>query len=185
MKLTNLKYAYDHIKAENQTFCIFPFKKNNVEFDIYFDISKKFYSLGFMVKYSKSSIWFDITRDFQIDASLDSNLYYLLIKILNIKKTDSSTPFSTLAFFDEFNKKIPLKFQPLSDYNDLIVRVAIEKNSIENPDKLCYLGQIDWDAPINKGKGSRTDANLEKTRQLYPRLYELTKDRNISIRYAK
>lgn len=185
MVLTNLKMIYSQITRLNMTFCIFPFQKNKVKFDVYFDIKDSPFKLGFIAKNTNLSIWFDIQRGFIIDCRLSKEQYYLLCKILNLKKASEENPFSTSAFFDEFNNAIPNKLQPLELYRDTIIHVAINKYSIEEPDKLYYYGKIDWDLPQNIGKGRRSNENLEKTRILYPEIYEIIKDKNISIKYTK
>lgn len=184
MILTNLRTVCSQARRLNMTYCIFPFQKNKVKFDIYFDINKNPYQLGFIVKGTSLSIWFNIQRGFIIDCILPKAQYNLLCSILNLKATDNFTPFSTAAFFNEFNNSIPNQLLPLDLYRDTVLQVAITKYSVEEPDNLYYWGKTDWNLPHNKGKGTRSAQNLEKTRILYPEIYDIIKNKNISIKYT-
>lgn len=54
--------------------------------------------------------------------------------------------------------------------------------NFEEKDKIFLYGYIDWDK-IESNK-RYTQANREKTRILYPPVYNTVKDKNISVRYT-
>lgn len=166
------------------TYCIFPFQKNKVKFDIYFDIDKDPYQLGFIVKGTNLSIWFNIQRGFIVNCTLPKAQYSLLCSILNLQVADNFTPFSPFDFFNEFNNSILNILHPLDLYRDTVLQVATTKYLIEEPNSLYYCGKTDWNLSRNKGKGTQSAQNLEKTRILYPEIYEVIKNRNISIKYT-
>lgn len=183
MELTNLRRMYSLMKKANMTYSVFPFKRGKVEFDVFFDINAIPFRLGLIVKRANKDIWLNVEQGFRIDPILPRDEYRLLIKILEIQY-DENNHFSIKSFFEEFNRKIPLELSPIEEYRDTVIHVAIKDYSIEEAEKIYYLGTTDWDSPANKGKGNRTDKNLEKTRLLYPNIYEQIKDRNISISYT-
>ncbi len=183
MQLNNLKRVYILSKQENRDYCVFSFQKNKIEFDVFFDFNTTPYKLGFLPKNADIEIWLDVHSGFVIDSLISKEEYYSLTRILGLKY-DPNNPFSTTAFFEEFNSKIPQELPSLDLYEATIVHVTINKYSIEKPDRIYYIGQKEWDKPQNRGKGNRRPENLEKTRLLYPEIYKRTKDRNISIIYS-
>jgi hypothetical protein len=151
-----------------------------VKFDIFFDIDKVPFRLGFLVLKSNYQLWLEVKNGFLIDTNLPKVKYYELIKLLNLK-TDKNKPFSTVAFFEQFNNQIPRTLiEVKKDYMRSIV-LAVSPN-IEEKDKIYYLGINDWDK-IKNGR-HRDPKNLEKTRLLYPELYLSIKDKDISVKYT-
>jgi hypothetical protein len=179
-KLTNISEIYYQLKEAKQTYTVFPFTTNNVNFDIFLDIDKVPFRLGFLVSKSNYQLWLEVKNGFLIDTNLPKEKYYELIKLLNLK-TDKDNPFSTVAFFEQFNNQIPktlIKYD--KDYIRNII-LAVSPN-IEEKDKIYYLGIKDWDK-INNGN-HRSPKNLEKTRLLYPELYLSIKDKDVSVKYT-
>ena len=179
MKLTGLYSIYKELLAKNETYCFFNFTKNKVEFDVFFDIEKTPYKLGFLIVGNNFQLWLNVERGFIIDINLKNEDYKRLINILGLKFSKDNK-FSTFAFFEEFNTKIPASIPNIPERH--IKNLLVKYLKLEEGDKLYYDGYIDWDK-TNIKKGRRLK-NLEKTRLLFPMLYNSIKNKNISIKYT-
>lgn len=177
MKLTGLESIYRDLKDNNENYFIFTFQKNEIVFDVLFDIYKEPFELHFMQKDKNFNFHINVERGFNIDIKLKPDIYSELCNVLNLKY-DPNNKFSTIAFFNEFNKKIPKYFKRIKTERELL---TFYKNDIEEPDKLFYDGFIKW-KEINNGKHV-SKKNLEKTRILYPEKYDFCKREDVSIRY--
>lgn len=176
MKLDSLQALCASIKKNNATYTVFTFTKNNVEFDIFFDIGVTPYALGFIVKKSNFDLWIQVQRGFIIEPFIPKTKFKQLITLLNLQY-DPAHKFSTISFFTEFNKKIPSEYNKPND--ELVRHVSVYKYDIEESDKLYFKEFKQW-----KDR-QRSEANTEKTRLLYPEIYERIKDRpNISVAYT-
>lgn len=179
MRLTGLHQLHRDLHAKTETYCIFKFIKNRVEFDIFFDVGSSPFKLGFLVIRSNFELWLNVEKGFIIDVNLKREDYKQLINLLNLKFSKDNK-FSTFAFFEEFNSKIPSSVPHIQKAHaqNLFVRYF----KLEEEDKLFYDGAIEWDKTEIKKR--RRPENLEKTRLLLPKLYKRIKDKNISIRYT-
>lgn len=178
MILSNLKELYKNLKQRNETYYLFSFVKNNVRFEILFDIFHSPFKLHFLQKENDFSFCIDVENGFIINDFLDKHTYKKLCEILKLK-FDKNNPFSTKSYFEEFNSKIP-GYQ-IGEKKERELLIFYQKN-IEESKKLYYDGIIEWNK-INNGK-SVSIKNLEKTRILYPDLYDWCKRENVSIRYT-
>jgi len=179
MKLTGLENLYRELIKNNEKYFIFTFQKNNIIFDILFDIFKEPFKLHFMEKKMNYNLCIDVERGFNINSKLNSNEYSNLCNVLNLKY-DPNNKFSTIAFFNEFNINIPKYFKREKKKRELL---DFYKKDIEEPDKLYYDGFINW-KEINNGRHASKE-NLEKTRILYPEKYDFCKREDVSIRYKR
>lgn len=178
MILTGLGPLYKRIQQNKETYAFFKFEKNGVAFHVFFDIaSKPNYLLGFMVPGTQFNLWIDVYRGFAIDTFIMKEKLVELKRILNLK-FDPDSKFSTNAFFEEFNRKIPSDY--IKPSKDVLHNIAIKKYKVEESESLYYLSfrrlPPGW---------HRSEKNSEKTRLLFPKIYERIKDRdNISINYT-
>jgi len=179
MKLTGLESLYRELKENNEHYFIFTFQKNKNIFDVLFDIFKEPFKLHFMQKEKNFNLCINVERGFNVNPMLESNEYSNLCNVLNLKY-DPNNKFSTFAFFNEFNKKIPKYFKRDKKERELL---DFYKHDIEEPDKLYYDGFIRW-KEINNGRHV-SPKNLEKTRILYPEKYDFCKREDVSIRYKR
>lgn len=179
MKLDGIIPLQKKLKSSDKTYGVFKFTKNKVDFDIFFDIGITPYKIGFLVINDDFQLWLDILPGFKINTFLSKAELNSLIKVLKLKY-DPDNKFSTKKFFEEFNSKIPGDFRLIKkqELPNLVKYIY----DIEESEKVYYKGVIDWER-INNGK-NRQESNLEKTRLLYPKLYEQIKDRNMSVRYS-
>jgi hypothetical protein len=179
MFLSGLRILYAELKKNDNTYCIFKFQKNKIDFDIFYDIAKNPFQLGFLVLKNDFQLWINIEKGFNLNPKLDPDDFFKLAKLLNLKP-DINNKFSTKAFFEEFNEKIPRTIPQIDP--KYVHHLIINTYNIEEKDKLYYNGSIEWEKTECKHK--RRPENLEKTRLLYPELYIKIKDRNISIKYT-
>lgn len=179
MKLDGIIPLYRKLKSTNETYGVFKYTKNKVDFDIFFDIDCNPFKIGFLVLNSNFELWLNIKSGFIINIFLDKATLTKLIKVLNLKY-DADNKFSTKNFFEDFNSKIPNEFRFITKQE--LLRLINSTYDIEEPEKIYYNGLLDWDK-INNGR-NRKEKNLEKTRLLYPKLYERIKNKNISVRYS-
>ena len=179
MKLDGIIPLYKKLKSSDRTYGVFKFTKNKIDFDIFFDIGITPYKIGFLVMNSNFQLWLKVLPGFNIDPFLKKAELNSLINVLNLK-FDPDNKFSTKKFFEEFNSKIPNDFRFVKKQE--LPKLVNYVYEIEESEKIYYKGIIDW-GKVNNGN-NRQESNLEKTRLLYPKLYEQIKDRNISVRYS-
>ncbi|MCM3654151.1 DUF6037 family protein [Metabacillus litoralis] len=179
MILTNLKQLFKDIKKNGLTYDVFDFTKNNVSFNILFDINPKPYKLIILKKRSSLFIKLDVNYGFVINPHLSINDYKTLISMLELK-FQTGSPFSTKVFFEELNRNIPSE----------ITKKVVEKRTLSKiynceEEEKVYIKEIrDWSKYPHLNK-SCSPENKEKTRLLYPELYEEIKDKNISVFYTQ
>lgn len=179
LELSGLKPLYKSIRQKDETYAFFYFKKNGVVFHVFFDIKttpeKKYYSLGFMVPGTQFNLWIDVINGFRINTYID-NLDELR-EVLGLKKNQGNS-FSTNAFFEEFNQNIPS--ESIKPPKKILHEIAIKRYFIEESEKIYYLTFKRLPAGQH-----RSPENTEKTRILFPKIYERIKNRtNISICYT-
>lgn len=174
LTLTGLKPLYYSIKQNKYTYALFDFHKNGVEFHIFFDIEPSPFRLGFIAKGTNFDFWVDVLPGFKVDPFIPK--FKELIKILNLK-FDPNNKFSTISFFEEFNSKIPHEFKKPKP-KDLLF-IASSNLNIEEKNKIYYKTYATWKTR------NRSKENSDKTRYLFPLIYERIKSRkNISISYT-
>jgi hypothetical protein len=176
MKLTRLENIYNGLRKDNETYFIFPFKKGRVTFDILFDIFDTPYKLHFLQQQGDFNLVLLVSEHFYINTFLGNN-YQKLVNILGLRK-DPNNPFSTNAFFSDFNNAIPLYRRRSKEENKLI---RFYNNQIEDKEKPYFLSFTRH----SKESGRHvTKENLFKTRLLYPNEYDFCKRNNVSINYT-
>ena len=178
MKLNRIEQIYRGLKNDNETYYIFDYSKNSIIFNILFDIYYSPFKLHFLVVEDNFSFVIDINKGFIISTSLNKEDYIRLCRVLGLKY-DEDNPFSPKIFFEDFNKNIPPYSRREYKKRELY---KFYYNNIEEPDKIYYKGILAWNK-INNGRNV-TQKNLEKTRILYPELYEFCKRENVSIIYT-
>ncbi len=69
-------------------------------------------------------------------------------------------------------------------------KTILKYDKIDKNDGIYPIGTLNWEEIniqrliLGKTSKNRDPKNLDKTKNLYPRIYEATKDMNISIRYG-
>ncbi|HEF1622227.1 TPA: hypothetical protein R8T64_000118 [Campylobacter lari] len=180
MKMTGLENLYKDIKNKQVTYCIFNYTHNRVELEIMFDINPKPFKLLIIKKYSNKTLLLDILNGFKLDIFLSKEKYQILLDILDIKGADT-TPFSTKKFFEELNSAIPHQVIQYNLNNNL--RYIISQVNNFDEANLVYIKCLkDWSK--NKNNRHVTEKNRKKTKYLYPDVFEIIKDKNISVVYT-
>jgi len=180
MQLTNLKPLYRQMMQNDLSYCVFAFSVNNVEFDIFYDVGVTPNKIGFLPIGDNRQLWLNVRRGFFIDDGLSKDQYYTLVNILGLER-DPDNKFKPANFFNDFNNRIPEAYRQLNKRERAtIVGRAYE---VEEHLKTVYIGERDWDNKLGI-PNKRSAENLEKTRLLYPDLYNRIKDKNISIRFG-
>ena len=164
MKLTNLSGWYKAIKNQNLTYNVYECKYNHIDFSILFDIGKTPFILSLIKRQTGEVITFNILQGFLIET--------------NLPPDRGASPFSTNKFFEEINEKFPNTI--LKEIN-IPVLILNRIYNFEESDKVEYDGLIDWST--SKCGRHHTLKNHEKTRILYPYIYERIKNKDISVCY--
>lgn len=176
MTLPNLRSLYKSIREHNSTYALFDFKINKVLFHVFFDISTSPFKLGFIVLNERFNLWIDVWNGFRINPFIEPGKFKELVKLMKLNSNPNKR-FSTSDFFREFNDKVPSSY--LKPSKSVLVRIVTSQYTIEDENKIYYLGLRVWENRL------RTFENSEKTRLLYPEIYERIKYRNnISVCYT-
>ncbi len=97
--------------------------------------------------------------------------------------------FSIKEFINNLNDQIPKKYQVTDNMRKCILKYDKIDNDIDN-DGIYPVGVINWamkhakHPEIDPEKYHRRPENLLKTKQLYPDIYNATKNMDISIKYG-
>ena len=175
MKL-NLTDLHTDILKHNRTYDVFDYSHNGIQFSVMFDVGSIPYNLIFIKKRSTQYLILDVTTKYQLNTFLGEKLQ-ILKNMLELK--NGKVKFSTNHFFGEFNENIPHTIQ-----NKEISKSRISSlYHCEESDKIYVRELRDWDKYPELGKHA-TKENKEKTRLLYPEIYEKIKDKNISVFYT-
>ncbi|MEG0824002.1 MAG: DUF6037 family protein [Erysipelotrichaceae bacterium] len=176
LKLNNLESFHNDILKNNKTYGVFDYTHNSIDFNILFDIVKIPFKLYLIKKNNGESIDLDVDSEYRIDTYLGDRLKTLR-SMLELSNGKSS--FKTNDFFNEFNKKIPSQLSQCP-----IKQIYLQSiYNYEDSELVYFKCLIDWDKNTVSNKHF-TAANREKTRILYPQIYEYIKDKNISVVYT-
>lgn len=175
MKL-DLRDLHLDILEHKKTYDVFDYSHNGIQFSIFFDVNCTPFKLIFIKKKSNQYLIFDIMNGYLINTYLDKKLKTLKC-MLELK--NGKTRFSTNQFFEEFNRNIPHTIQNKKISKKTISRIY----NCEESEKIYMRELRDWDKYPELGKHA-TIKNKEKTRLLYPEIYEEIKDKNISVFYT-
>lgn len=180
--MSKLKKLYKQMKDRDLTYTIFDYRHNKIELIALFDIGVDPFRLLLIKKGTQLTLSLNVKYGFILDIFLSSENFERLKEILEIPKMPKGEfSFKTSKFFKEFNEKIPSTLPEYTQSPELKQILARHYNSQEEEKKIYVLGMIDW---TTKTKGSYTKENREKTRILYPEIYQAIKDKNISIKYT-
>ena len=176
MMRLDLRDLHIDILKHKMTYDIFDYSHNGIQFNILFDINCIPFKLIFIKKNSGQYLILDVSADYQLNTYLGEKLK-ILKDMLELKNGKSK--FSTNQFFEEFNKKIPHTIQ-----NQKLSKVTISHVYHCEESEKVYIRELrNWDKYPELGKHA-TKENKEKTRLLYPDIYEEIKDKNVSVFYT-
>ena len=175
MKL-NLRNLHKDILRHKKTYDVFDYVHNGIEFSIMFDVNCQPFKLIFIKKKSLLYLILDVTVGYQINTYLGDKLQ-ILKDMLELK--NGKRQFSTNKFFEEFNNKIPFVISEKKLSKAVLSRIY----NCEESEKIYIRELRNWDQYPSLGKHV-TFENREKTRLLYPEIYECIKNKNISVFYT-
>jgi hypothetical protein len=173
MKLNGLYILYKNMKLQSIEKCRFEYQNKKGKFDVFFFIDEDPFILLFGAKGGNFSFEVDVHKGFKIEPKFEKEIYYKLIKFIEImsNKDDLFKPFN---FFVDFNQKIP---KQISKSNLVKPHQLIKyRKDVEEANKIYFLK---W---LNNTNGHKvTIENLNKTKQILgKRAYEICKKKNIS-----
>lgn len=164
------------ILKHKRTYDVFDYSHNGIQFSVMFDVKCTPFKLILVKKRSQQYLILDVIAGYKIHTYLGEKLQ-VLKDMLELKNGKSR--FSTNQFFKEFNEKIPHAIQNKKISKTTISRVY----HCEESEKIYIREMRNWDEYPELGKHV-TKENREKTRLLYPEIYERIKEKNISVFYT-
>ncbi len=176
--LNGLIPLYKKLKMSDQTYGIFTYVRNTMEFDVFFDTGNIPFKIGFLRIKDSFQLWVNIEDGFTIDYNLDSNRSKKLKVYLGYS---DNKKLYTKSFFKDFNTKISSTFS-LLDREKLRDIVKSTYKFIE-PEKIYFGGFKMYYKFKTNSRYKRQLENLDKTRLLYSDVYLKIKDKSISVSY--
>jgi hypothetical protein len=173
--LSEMRRWHKAIENAGQTCDSFSFTREKKRYTVFLDIKDSPYKLIICQHNTSLYCSMDVCRGYRIYVK---DYYNELRELLGIEY-GMIKKFLPSDFLNELRSKFPDKYASEPRQLSLIARTF----SVEDPDKIYIYGSINWDKITGNTK-KRTAKNLEKTRLLYPDVYEAIKDSNISIIYT-
>ena len=174
MKLDGLEAIYKGMKAQEIERYRFRYQCNKVTFEVFFFIDETPFKLLFGLIGGSFAFDLIVEKGFRINPILSKPIYSKLCEVLELNY-DPNNPFSTAAFFREFDRQIPRtvnrrqKAQPH--------QVARFYPNVEEADKVYFIRWLYHDGI----KSNATLENKEKTKLLLGfKAYEICSAKNIS-----
>ena len=173
MKLLGLEPLYRSMISQNFDRQKFRYKHGRVTFDVFFFIDTRPFELLFGCLGGKFAFTVEVRLGFIIDPYLGDD-YGRLCEVLGLIY-DPNNPFSTAAFFRDFERYIPMVATRAGV--PLPHEVAIYRRDVKDADKIFFCG---WRNNIARGENV-TEENLHKTfKILGQRAHDSCKRRNTS-----
>lgn len=185
-KLQGLDLFYISMRELNVRIGTFDFKYNKVESDVIFDIrdTRQWY-LVFIKRDFGSILKILIDKGYKFTIK-GNEKYREFISYFNIKSGKGN--FSIKEFKENLESVVPDKYILTDNTRKQVIRY----DKIDDDSNGIYpVGIKNWEEihaknpELPKEKYHRTRKNLEKTRELYPKIYTVTKDMDITIIYGK
>lgn len=183
-KLENLQSFHIGMKKLGVSIATFDFVYNKVSCACLFEANyEKGFSLTFFKTISGETLKLPVLPGYRVSTYIeDPDFYNYFWDFFQLQQKNGG--FTMKNFFENLNQKIPLYFNL---NRNLDKPILAKKYDTEEKERPYFLGFINWQVLRAKNpelKGSRSEANLEKTKILYPQIYQATKDYDISIRYT-
>lgn len=184
MKLTRLQLFHKSMRIYKTNVGTFDFEFNNVQCACLFEADyDKGFSITFFKKFSAENISLPIAPGYNIATYIKpKELFIKFWTFWGFKNREGSSYMRN--FFKTFEASIPSTFSPQKNIERKII---IKKYNLEEDDKPYFQDFINWsvhNAKYPEKPCHRNPNNLEKTRLLYPQIYEAIKEYDISVRYT-
>lgn len=183
-ELRQLRLFYASMKKQKIDIGTFEHKYNNIKSDVILDTSQHEWKLIFIKRKIGDTLIITVKKGFKFTIESDVK-YKEFIKYFCI--AGGKGQFSINEFHGNLDRQIDSCFV-LSDAKREIISSHI---SIESAREGFYpIGTKNWQLfhaqhpEIPKDKFHRSEENLKKTKQLYPNIYEATKDLDVTICYG-
>ncbi|GAB2022026.1 hypothetical protein RyT2_11000 [Pseudolactococcus yaeyamensis] len=126
---------------------------------------------------TQEELLLDIDDNFSIETYTEKDLYAKLISFFEIKYDPNNRfkPFNLFKYIDENSK--PRKFNTTQN-REMVTRLY----KLNNPDAIYYYSMVNWNTSKSGKRYSKE--NRDKVKKLLPNLFELIKDKNISVRFT-
>ncbi|URZ02162.1 DUF6037 family protein [Clostridium felsineum] len=180
-----LKDFYWSMRNINVRIGTFEHKYNTLSSDVIFDTrSLDGWKLIFIKRIEGSVLEIQIKRGyrFTIEGNEEYNLFRKYFGI-----SGNKGEFSIKDFVSNLNRQVPFEYRITDEKRKTI----IQYDKIDNKSKGIYpIGVTNWEvvhaknSKLSKDIYHRTSENLEKTQELYPKIYECTKNLDITIIYG-
>lgn len=181
MKLPNLKKLHWSMKKLDLLVDVFDFSYNEVDCSILFNPDYKTgFSLTFFKKKNAHVLKLPVQPGYNL--IIENENFHAFCRFFEIKREKGA--FSIIDFFEYLNSKIPTKSIPNTTDQRKIISSLIP---IDDSEKIYFDHLINWEKARAKNpelKKGRDPKNLEKTRLLYPEIYQEIKDFDISVAYS-
>lgn len=181
MKLTNLKTLHIEMKKIGVSVETFDYSYNNQDCSVIFypDYTNGFY-LVFFKKKNASKLKLPIKKGYDlILLGQDFTNFWNFFEIGAEKGK-----FKIKDFYEHLNKKIPTVATKINSNDRMLIQKTIP---IDDEENIFFKNLINWEKAriknpnLNKGRDPK---NLEKTKILYPNIYEEIKNFDISVAYT-
>lgn len=185
MKIYNLSEFYNSMRGLNIQIGTFEHNYNDIISDVILDTrSIEQWKLIFIKHGTGEALLIPLNKGYRF--TIDGNKAYKDF-ITYFKIRGGKGQFSIKDFITHFNIQVPLEYK-LSDKKR---NVIIKYDKIDSDSYGIYpVGLTNWEVAhaknpdLPKDKYHRTNKNLLKTKELYPSIYEATKEMDISIIYG-
>ncbi|MDY4172527.1 MAG: DUF6037 family protein [Evtepia sp.] len=184
-RIDNLKVFYLSMRKINVQIGTFVHIYNEVISDVILDTrGSEFWQLVFIKRGNGNTLSIPVKRGYRFTIEGDEK-YQDFINYFGIGRGKGQ--FSIKDFVSYLNNQIPPKYR----VSDNARRTILRYDKLDNDSDGIYpIGITNWEVVhaknpmLPKDKYHRTCKNLLKTRELYPEIYYVTKDMDITIIYG-
>ncbi|HEM3555346.1 DUF6037 family protein [Streptococcus suis] len=182
-KIENLRELYRSMCGLGVEIGTFVHVYNGVESDVIFDT--RTWVLSFIKKGLGDTLTLSIQKGFRFTIEGDSE-YRSFIAYFGI--SGGKGKFSIADFVDNFSNQVPTQYIITDNTRQTIISYdRLDSGS----DGIYPIGIKNWDVihaknpNLPRDKYHRTKENLLKTKELYPNIYDIIKDKDITVLYGK
>ncbi|HFI0144961.1 TPA: DUF6037 family protein [Streptococcus suis] len=182
-KIDNLRELYKSMCGLGVQIGTFVHVYNGIESDVIFDT--RTWVLSFIKKGLGDTLTLSIQKGFRFTIEGDSE-YRRFIAYFGI--SGGKGKFSIADFVDNFSNQVPTQYNITDDTRETI----ISYDRLDSRSEGIYpIGIKNWDVihaknpNLPKDKYHRTKENLLKTKELYPNIYDIIKDKDITVLYGR
>lgn len=184
MKLKRLQSFHNSMRLYKTSVGTFDFEFNKVQCACLFEADyKKGFSITFFKKITAENISLPILPGYNISTYIKPReLFIDFWSFFGFEKGNGTSHMTN--FFKTFEATIPTTFSPKKNIKR---EVIVKKYNLEERDKPYFQGFVNWsihNAKYPDKPRHRNPENLEKTKLLYPEIYEAIKEHDISVRYT-